>query len=97
MLTKKKNLIFEGVTEVDGRRENVDKMVGAIFDQLNIAKGINYDACYRVGPYLKSRARPILVSFEKCADHDAIYSRKMDLKKTKDFQNIWVNEDLGPL
>ena len=95
--SKKRNLIFEGVLEAEGRREDVERTIGCIFDQLNVGKGINFEACYRMGPYSKGRARPILVSFERQADRDLVYSRRMDLKKTVDYHRVWVNEDLGPI
>ena len=94
--TKKKNLIFEGVPEIEGRREDVDNSVGKLFDQLAITDRVNFEACYRVGTYRAGRVRPILVAFERQMDRDLIYSKRFDLKRTKDFQKVWINEDLGP-
>ena len=96
-VTKKKNLIFEGVLEAEGRREEIEKTIGRLFDQLEVPKGMNFEACYRMGPYLKERTRPIMVSFEKQSDRDLLYSKRMELKRTTDYQRVWVNEDLGPL
>ena len=93
--TKRKNLIFEGVPEIDGKREDVVKTIGSLFDQLKVHQGINFDACFRMGPYNKSRTRPILVSFERQTDRDLIYSRRMDMRHTQDFNHVWINEDLG--
>ena len=95
-LSKKKNLIFEGIPETEGRREEVEKTVGILFDQLQIGKGINFDACYRMG-FVKGRSRPILVTFERQTDRDFLYAKRMDLRKTADFHRVWVNEDLGPI
>ena len=94
--TKKRNLIFEGVHEIDGKREEVDKTIGALFEQLGVQEGVNFDACFRMGPYNKSRTRPILVSFERQGDRDLLYARRMDLRRTRDFRQVWINEDLGP-
>ena len=50
---KKKNLIFEGLPEQDGKRENVDRTVSALFDQLNLSREVTFEACFtafRVGP-----------------------------------------------
>ena len=94
--TKKKNLILEGVPENEGRRENVENSVGKLFDQLSIDDRVNFEACYRVGTYRGGRVRPIHVSFERQADRDLIYSKRFDLKRTHDFQRVWINEDLGP-
>ena len=60
-------------------------------------KSFNFDACYRMGPYTKSRPRVILVTFEKQADRDEVYARRMELKNTADYRRVWINEDLGPL
>ena len=95
--TKKKNLIIEGISEVDGRKEDLEKTVGEVLDQLAIQKSINFEACYRVGPFNKHRTRPILVSFEKQVDRDMVYAKRMDLKNTRSFHKVWINEDLGPL
>ena len=96
-VSKKKNLIFDGVPEVEGRREDVQKTLADLFDQLSITKGINFDTCYRIGSFERSRCRPILVSFERQSDRDLLYAKRMALKKTADYQRVWVNEDLGPI
>ena len=95
--TKRRNLLLEGIPEIQDRREDVTRAVGMLFDQLGVGKGINFEACYRVGPYDKNKTRPILVTFEKQADRDFIYAKRFDLKKSKEFQRVWVNEDMGPI
>ena len=96
---KKKNLLFEGVPEKDGGREDTEKTVSDIFDQLAVNKSIDLEACYRVGPYNNNKLQPrtILISFGKQADRDGIYAKRMDLKHTERYQRVWVNEDLGPI
>ena len=96
-LSKKKNLILEGVQEVEGRKEVVEKTISRLFDQLKVNAGINFGACYRIGPYSQNRMRPILVSFERQGDRDEIYAKRFDLRKTTDYQKVWVNEDLGAI
>ena len=93
-LTKKRNLIFEGVPE--GKREATDRVICDLFDRLDLDKGIYFDACYRVGPYSEGRPRPILVSFERQADRDMVYARRMDLKNMDGLQKVWINEDVSP-
>ena len=95
--TKRKNLLFEGIPESGNRREDVGRSIGALFDQISVVEGISFEACYRVGPYDKDKTRPILVSFEKQSDRDMIYARRFELKKTKEFQSVWINEDMDPL
>ena len=94
-VTKKRNLIVEGIPEPEDRREDVEKTVSHLFDQLAIPTGVNFEACYRVGTRTRGRDRPILMSFEKQSDRDLIYSKRFELKRTADFQRIWLNEDLG--
>ena len=94
---KKKNSIMEGVPEMEGRKEDLVKTVGAVLDQLAIRDSINFDACYRMGPFNKNRVRPILVCFERQTDRDLVYGKRMELKFTRDFQKVWINEDLGAL
>ena len=95
--SKKKNLLFEGIPEKTDHKEDAEGTIGELFDQIGVNKGINFDACFRIGPYNKNRARPILVSFERQEERDMIYSRRFELKGTKDYQRVWVNEDMGPL
>ena len=95
-VSKKRNLLFDGIPEIDGRREESGKVISNLFDQLNINKGINFEACYRIGPHNKSRPRSILVSFERQADRDLVYSKRMDLKHTENYQKVWINEDVSP-
>ena len=95
-VTKKRNLIFEGIPEMTGRREDVDRVIYDVFDQLSVTEGINIDACYRLGPVDKAKPRPILVTFERQADRDMIYGKRMELKKSRDYTRIWINEDVSP-
>ena len=54
-ITKKKNLIIEGIPEIEGRNENVEKSIGRLFDQMAIEKQVNFEGCYRVGPYMDAQ------------------------------------------
>ena len=92
---KKRNLVIEGMPEIDGGREDINKVIWTLFDQMNIGKDIEIDTCYRVGAYSKRRTRPISVSFVRQSDRDLVYSRRMNLGRSRDFRKVWVNEDLG--
>ena len=94
---KNRNLIVEGVPEADGGREDVDKTLWTLLDQLKLDKGINIDTCYRVGPFNKNRTRPINVTFLRQADRDLVYSRRTEFRHTKAHKQVWVNEDLGQI
>ena len=48
-----------------------------------------------MGPYIKGRSRPILVAFERQSDRDLLYAKRMELRRTANYQRVWVNEDLG--
>ena len=63
-VTKKKNLLLEGIPEQGGKKED-DKAVSDLFDQLKVDKGVNIEACFWVGSYNRSRDRPILVTRSK--------------------------------
>ena len=93
-VTKKKNLVFEGLQEE--KKEATDRVICNLFDRLNLGKGIFFEACYRVGPYSEAKPRPILVSFERQADRDMIYARRMELKHLEGYQKVWINEDISP-
>ena len=95
-MSKKKNLLFDGIPELDSRKEETGKVISDLFDQLNINRQVNFEACYRVGTFNKSRPRSILVSFEKQSDGDLVYSKRMDLRHTDTLQKVLINEDINP-
>ena len=95
-VVKKKNLSIEGLPDVRDGRENIEKSIWEVLDQLNMLRGIELDSCYRLGPYNKNHNRPVVISFVKQADRDLVYSRRMELKNSADYKNTWINEDLGP-
>ena len=94
---RKKNLIFEGISEIDGGRGDVSRTLWALLDQLKLDKGIDIDTCYRVGSYNKNRTRPINVAFVKQSDRDLVYSWRTELRRTENHKQVWVNEDLGQI
>ena len=93
---KKRNLVLEGVPEKNVAKEDVEKTISEVFDQLSVNTELNFEACYRLGPRSQTRPRAILVSFERQTDRDSIYSKRADLKYTADFKRVWVNEDVSP-
>ena len=92
--TRRKNLILEGIAEVDGK-EDVGKTIWRLFDQLNVSTGMEFDACYRQGTFNANRTRPIVISFQRQVDRDMVYASRMNLRKTVSYKQVWVNEDLG--
>ena len=95
-VTKKRNLLFEGIPEIEGKKEDTARVICEVFESLNVRAGITFEACYRVGPSIKSRPRPILVAFEWQADRDMIYAWRIDLKHSNRFTRVWINEDVSP-
>ena len=96
--TKKKNLILEGVPELQQRdvRENLQDTICAIFAEMGISKPIDYDLAYRIGNYAGKAPRPILISFIRQDDRNMIYANRLQLRKTRNFQRVWVSEDVTP-
>ena len=93
-LVKKKNLIFEGVPEQQGGRENLHETVCALFEQMGVKKAIEYDAIYRLGQKPGKFPRPILISFMRLDDRNMIYTGRTRLRNTQHFQKVWVSEDV---
>ena len=94
---RKRNLIFEGVQEMDrNNKENVQRTIYDIFDQMNIDYAIECDTSYRSGPYMKNRPRPIIVTFLKQSDRDHVFYKRINLKNSRDYKQVWINEDLSP-
>ena len=72
------------------------KTVWSVLDQLNVDRAIELDSCFRTGSFGKGRPRPITVIFVKQSDKDLVFSKRMELKRTTQHKQVWVNEDLGP-
>ena len=53
--SKKNNLIVEGIPEPEGGKEDVQGTIGNLFDQMAVGKQINFDACFRMGTYIRGR------------------------------------------
>ena len=92
--SRKRNLIFENVREAEGGKEDIDKTVWGLLDQLNIGRGLELDVCYRVGGYNKNR---IVITFMRQSDRDLVYTKRVELRKTQGYKQVWVNEDLWPV
>ena len=69
-ICKRKKVVFEGIPEMEDERENVDKTVWALFNQIKVGKGIDLDTSYRQGYFSRSRCRPVVISFQKQTDRD---------------------------
>ena len=93
--TRKKNLTLEGIDETPDGKDNFQQLLHHLFKQIGIQRNIDYDTCYRVGQLNRNRNRPIVITFLKQADRDEVYSKRVHMKKTADFHDVWLNEDLG--
>ena len=93
--TKRKNLVLEGIEETQDGRDNFQPLFYQLTKQIGIDRSIDYDTCHRVGPFNKDRCRPIVITFQRQADRDEIYAKRAQMKKTADFHDVWLNEDLG--
>ena len=95
-LGRRKSLVLEGLPEDINGKEDVGKTIWGLFDQLNINKGVELEACYRQGPPSRHRPRPIIIAFLRQGDRDMVYANRMNLRKKRDYKQVWINEDLGP-
>ena len=62
---------------------------------MSLDRRINFEACYKVGAFSKSRIRPILLSFETQADCYMVYSSRMALRDSTEYRRVWINEDMS--
>ena len=94
-----KNLVVKGFPE---KRENGEEgkdlrsWIYEMLDELKVRKDIGYDTAHRVGQFMNKRACPVLIIFNKIADHDEVYMKMTHLKKSQEFSRVWINEHLGP-
>ena len=93
--TRKKNLTLEGIEETPDGKDNFQPLLHQLFNQIGIQRTIDFDTCYRVGQFNRNKCRPIIIVFLRQADRDEVYSRRAQMKKTADFHDVWLNEDLG--
>ena len=95
--TRKKNLILDGIVETPDGKDNFQPLLYQLFRQIGITRQIDIDTCYRVGPLCKNKCCPITIIFQRQADRDEVYSQRAQMKKTQDFHDVWINEDLGQI
>ena len=94
--TRKKNLIFEGVPEQQGGRENLHETVYNIMAELGIEKPIEYDATYRIGARPGRFPRPIFISFLRQDDRNMVYGSRIHLRNSQHLSKVWIAEDVTP-
>ena len=83
--SRKKNLIFEGVPEQQGVRENLQEGICQIFSEMEIERQISYDAVYRVGQRPGKYPRPLFVSFVRLDDRNLIFANRSHLRNSQHF------------
>ena len=94
--TRKRNLIFEGVPETQGGRENLHDTICKLFAELGVAKPIDYDLAYRIGQNQGKYPRPIFISFIRLDDRNLIYSSRTHLRNSRHLSRVWISEDVTP-
>ena len=94
ILAKKKNLIFEGVPENQGGRENFQDTVCAILSEMGITKSIDFEAAYRIGMKPGKYPRPFSNIFSRQDDRNVVFSCRTNLRKSRHFSRVWVSEDV---
>ena len=93
---KKKNVVFEGVEEVNGEREDIHKTIKDLLGDMGITNNVEYDAVYRVGQKQGDRPRPILISFMRQDAKEFVFSKRANLKNSDRFSRVWVVDDVTP-
>ena len=94
--TRKKNLIFEGVPEQQGGRENLHETIYNIMTELGINKQEEYDAIYRIGARPGKFPRPIFISFLRQDNRNMVYRNRTNLRNSQYLSKVWLTEDVTP-
>ena len=63
---------------------------------MNIDYTIECDTSYRTGAPTKKRPTPIVVTFLKQSDRDHVFYKRINLKNSRHYKRVWINEDLTP-
>ena len=92
--TKRKNIIFEGVPESQGGRENLHDTIYQIFTEMGIQKRIDYDMAYRMGQKPGKYPRPIFISFLRQDDRNIVFANRVRLRDSPHLSRVWVTEDV---
>ena len=93
---RKKNLVFDGVPEAPGGRENLHDTIYSLLMEMGIAQPLDYDVVYRIGQKKDKFTRPILISFIKQDDRNLVYANRSQLSKSQHYRKVWVSEDVTP-
>ena len=96
VMARRKNIIFEGVPESQGPRENLHETVCNILSELGINKSISYEAAYRIGSKAGKYPRPLLVSFVRLDDRNLVFANRANLRNSQYLSRVWITEDVTP-
>ena len=88
VITKKKNLIFEGVPEHQGGRENIHEPVCNILSEMDIHKAIDYEAAYRLGQKPGKYPRPVFIAFGKLNDRNLVFANMANLRSSRNLSRV---------
>ena len=91
---RRKNLIFEGVPEFQGGRENLHETIYKIFSDMGITKRIDYDMAYRMGQKPTNYPRPIFISFVRQDERNIVFASRTQLRNSPHLSRVWVSEDV---
>ena len=95
-VTRKRNLLFEGVPEAPAGRENLHDTVCKLLSEMGIQRQIDYDAAYRLGQKPGKFPRPIIIAFIRQDDRNMVFASRIQLKNSRLFARVWVSEDVTP-
>jgi hypothetical protein len=84
-----KNIIIQGIPhKKDETWKDLELVLKDVFMKLKINEKLDYDECYRIGPY-SSTTRPIMLKLLRQKDKKMIMANRKNLKGT----TIYINDD----
>ena len=92
--TKRRNLIFEGVPEPQGGRENLHDTICKLLSDMGIVKPIDYDMAYRMGQKPGKYPRHICISFLRQDDRNLVFANRVRLRNSPHLSRVWISEDV---
>ena len=80
--SRRENLVFEGVNEVHGDKEDTMRTIQTIFTTIQVdqPENIKIQRAHRMGPSKPGTNRPIIVRFQWYQDRQRVWSNKKHLK-----------------
>ena len=93
--SRRNSIRITGIPEDKDKAEDTDDIVMKLSGDLGVLLSpADIDRSHRVGVPRSGRNRAILVKFATYRARHSLYSKRMDLRKTDEWKNTFINEDL---